>query len=404
MPGNTIALSEPSVNQLMEQGWVGLQIDRGVNSTNLASFQVIGQVPYVANQTNYLYSDLTGAASDWYRVARYGPGVLGAYSAPWPVVPAPLTVGDGARRSLRSCRRMLARKLGSIQVTTTTADGSPDGTTLTSRGLATRLDPNRYRQWWVMPTDGVSAGEVRRLSENALNPSSGVLTFEPPMFSQIVSGTQVELHKLLPPDENDGDLLGLRQALNLALAECWVLDRVAISGTGLNTLNLASFGDWLDAEAVHQVYGAPIGSMPSAPYGGYAVHRDAETIALDIVGIQSGTNLPVEVTRPGDSYMRISGVWTDNQQGFASDLDECLFQPQFLTEVALVYCYEALANATTGAPGQRYLRLADDKRKGVNIMKFRGLPHPPEYPHRGGAIGDEWYGSGGYDSKSLWTI
>jgi hypothetical protein len=400
---NTIVLQEPNVDTLIAQGWVGLRLERGVSSTNLASFQLVEQLPYVAGQVSYTYVDTTGAASDWYRTARYGPSGLGTYAPPWPVKAPVTTVGDGARRSLKAARRMLARKLGSVQVAITTADGNAEGTTLISRGLATRLDAQRYRQWWVMPTDGVSAGEVRRAAENALNPSTGTLTLEPPYLSQIVQGTQIELHKLLPPDESEGDVLGLKQALNLALAECWVLDRVAITGTGSTPLDLASFGAWLDPEAVHQVYGSPISGVPSMPMGGYAVRRDAETIALDIVGIQAGTSLPVELTRPGDTYMRINGVWTDQQMGFVNDDDESLFQPAFLTDVALVYCYAALANVLTGPPSTRYQALAEARRTQVNYMKYRALPHPPEHYGNGAPRGDEWVGGVSWDSKSYWS-
>ena len=399
---NTIQLVEPTVDQLIGT-WTGLRIERGVSATNLASFQLTAEIPYVAGQTTYTYVDQTGALSDWYRVARYAPGVVGPFAPPWPVKAPRITAGDGARRSLKACRRMLARKLGSVQVATTTADGDVQGTTLVSRGLATRLDAQRYRQWWVMPTDGVSAGEVRRAAENALNPNTGTLTIEPPYLSQIVQGTQVELHKLLPPDESEGDVLGLKQALNLALGECWVLDRVAVAGTGSTPLDLSAFGAWLDPEAVHQVYSAPIGGVPDAPAGGYAVRRDGEMVSLDIVGVQAGTNLPVEFTRPGDTYMRISGIWTDQQQGFLNDDDECLFQPAFLTSVALVYCYEALANVLTGPAATRYQGLAEERRRQVNYMKYRGLPHPPEYPGRGAPRGDEWVTSSSWDAKAYWA-
>src|SRR5687767_4690985 len=103
---NTILLSEPLVNTLMAQGWSGLRLQRGVSSTNLASFATVVDISYVASQTSYLYNDATGASTDWYRVARWGPSIEGAFSPPWPVAPTPTSVGDGARRSLRACRRM----------------------------------------------------------------------------------------------------------------------------------------------------------------------------------------------------------------------------------------------------------------------------------------------------------
>src|SRR5207237_2819641 len=83
---NTIVLSEPTATALMAV-WTGLQLEKGVSSTNLASFAIVVQIPYVAGQTTYTYIDNVGAVTDWYRVVRYGPSGLGTYSPPWPVTP-----------------------------------------------------------------------------------------------------------------------------------------------------------------------------------------------------------------------------------------------------------------------------------------------------------------------------
>jgi hypothetical protein len=391
---NTIQLSETAVNTLIGT-WTGLQLERGVSSTNLASFQIVAQLPYVVDQTTYTYVDNTGAVTDWYRVVRYGPSGLGTYSPPWPVTPPITTTGDGARRSLKNCRRVLARKLGSIQVATTTDDGDAGGNTLISRGLANQIDANRYKGWWIMPTDGVSAGQIRIAAENALNPASGQLTVAPPMLSQIVKGTQLELHKLLPPDDaygTPGPVLGLRQALNMALGECWILDRLAVATTTAATYDLSTLGDWLDPSAVTELYGPSISAIPAIPWGDFVVRGQAQAVDLDVIGMVSGMSVSVELTRPGDTYMKVGGVWLDNQQGFQNDTDECLFQPAFLTEIALAYCYDALANGTTGPAANRYLKLAEDKRRGANIAKLRLLPHPPERPHAGVSYGDSWMG------------
>ena len=251
-----ITLLEPTVDQLMAESWTGLHLERGVSSTNLASFALVAEIPYVAGQTVYTYIDATGAPSDWYRTVRYalpGPS-YGTYSPPWPVKHVPTAVGDGSRRSLKYCRRMLARRLGSLQLIATTADGNDSGTAFIARALANQMDPNRYRGWWVMPSDGVSSGEVRTLAENAVNVSSGLVAVQPPFLSRIVQGTQIELHKLLPPDEQTGPLIGLRQCLNMALAECWVLDRLVVTGSGASTINISALGDWLDPVATNELY------------------------------------------------------------------------------------------------------------------------------------------------------
>jgi hypothetical protein len=208
------------------------------------------------------------------------------------------------------------------------------------------------------------------------------------------------LHRLLPPDEEVGPVLGLRQALNLALSELWLLDRLAVVGTGAVSIDISYLGDWLDAEATYQLYAPTDPNVPAAAYGPYAVRTDAAVTSLDVVGVASGASTNLELTRPGDTYMRIGGVWTDQQQGFVNDTDECLFQPQFLTEVALAYCYDALANGTVGAPQTRYIALSQGQRRKVNTMKRMpgALPRPRTSEYRGG-VGDEWP-MGGADYKS----
>lgn len=47
---NIIQPSEPNFDVAMAT-WTGLQLERGVSSTNLGSFQLVTQVPYVAGQT-----------------------------------------------------------------------------------------------------------------------------------------------------------------------------------------------------------------------------------------------------------------------------------------------------------------------------------------------------------------
>ena len=394
MAGNTIQLTEAVVDTLIGT-WTGIRLEKGPNATNLGAFSLVSLIPYVLHQTSYTYFDPAGANSDWYRIARYGPlGLLGPFSPAWPVIPDPSTTGEGARRSLKATRRMLARRLGGLQVATTSADGTIGGTSLISANLANQLDANRYRGWWVMPTDGVSAGAIRTIGETALNPSDGTLTIAPPFVSQIVAGTQVELTKLLPPEELGG-MLGLRQAINLALAECWVLDRTAVPGVANQaTYDLSAIGDWLDPEAVSEYYGPVLSTgLAVMPWGGFSVRRQGSVVDLDVPpGISTGAAMSVEMTRPGDTLIKIDGVWTDQQQGMQNDTDEHLFQPAFLVEVALCHCWDALSQTTTGAAAARYLKLAENQRTKANLAKFRGLPHPRERSNHPATVFDtNWW-------------
>src|SRR6266576_30625 len=391
---NTIVLSEPDVDTFITT-WTGLQLEKGANATQLNTFATLARIPYVADQTSYTYVDIPGVQSDWYRTCRYNPGGFVTYSAPWPVAVPPTSRVAPTRRSLRACRRMLGRRLqGSLNVVTTTADGAVGGNSLIATNLGNQLDANRFRQWWVMPVDGANAGLVRHVSDQALNPVTGELQVGPPFPTRVASGTQVELSRLLPPYEMDGHL-GLKECLNLALAECWVLDRLQLAGLSNTAVYTLDYGDWLDPEAIHEFYGPYVDpSWVEAPWSGWNARRDGQQILLDTPGdIAGGTRMDLSLTRPADTLMKHCGVWTDNCQGFELDDDESLIQPQFLVQVALAHAYEALAGMTTGAVSNRMGLKAQDQRIIANRAKYVGLPHPKERAdHRAqsGAL-DQWW-------------
>jgi hypothetical protein len=213
----------------------------------------------------------------------------------------------------------------------------------------------------------------------------------------IAAGTQIELHRFLPPDESMGPPLGLRQALNLALADVWAPDRLSLLATGAATMDLAQLGDWLDASAIAELYGPALSNWVPAPYGPYAVRSDGEAVKLDVIGLAPSAPIALELTRPGDTYIKIGGTWTDQQQGLVNDSDEQLFQPHFITEIALRFCYEAVSNTSTGPAQARWIKLAGDQLAKANIMKLR-LIHPSERDHSGymRGRGDDW------TSKDWW--
>ena len=131
------------------------------------------------------------------------------------------------------------------------------------------------------------------------------------------------------------------------------------------------------------------------------MRSDAEVTALDVTGLAAGAVASLELTRPADTYIKTNGVWADQQAGFTWDDDECLLQPSFLVEVALVYAYEALMGAAVGAPQVRYTALGEKQRRLVNNMKRMpgALPRPRERV-RGTGVGDEWSNGGAWDAKS----
>lgn len=304
--------------------------------------------------------------------------------------------GDGARRSWRNIRRILARTLNSLTVVTTTSAGNTAGTSFIATRLATALDASRYKGSWWLPVDGASTGDLRRCkAEDSLNLTTGELMVLPAFSAQIASGVVVEGHRLLPPVDDDG-WTGLLSCANNALRELWTSDRVSISGiTGQPSYSLSTYEEWLDPEAVlelrHQALDSTLNMYPS---GTFDAIRDADGLTLQVAPtLPGGETHSLEVYRPLDTWIKTGGAWAASTTGFVNDSDECLASPDLVVTVALAHAYEALA---TGPDGSRYDGKARQQRLKANVVKQMHLDHRQRRSASGLAML-----SGGYDPKSF---
>jgi hypothetical protein len=390
---NTVTLSEPSVDSLIPT-WTGLELWHA--STQGGVFSLLVQIPYVAHQVTYTYVDAAGLSTDWYEVRRYGPGpTYGPYSPVWSVQVIP-----PARRSFANCRRILARRMKGFELVTTTSAGAADGSTMVATQLANAVDADRYRGWWVLISDPTAPagllGVVRKIGTAALAVASGTLNFPTVKWpAQVPSGLQFELVKYLPPLDNQHGVTGMRECLNAALREVWVPDRLLLAGSSTTAVyDLTSFGPWLEPAAVHELWYPPSGNtMVRFQWPGFGAWRAGSALNLDAIGLPTGQNMEVEVTRQGDTLIKAGGVWTDNSSGFTNDTDESLFQPEFLSEIALVHAYAAVADTSSGTDHAEWQARADDQRRYANFLKLRYLEHVDErmsHPAAAIGLGPDW--------------
>lgn len=288
------------------------------------------------------------------------------------------------RRSLAGYRRRLtqAEYFQSLTLLTTTSAGNAGGTTLVSTELAGGLDTNRYHNAWVYVYDGAQAGQLRRVGNNALNTTSGELTVSVAFGGQIAQGVGVEIHRLLPPIRHDG-YIGVRECINNALQECWVPRRLPITGVA-NQLEyaLSAYADVLDIEAIHEFYGPADSATHPWPYPGWHPVQNGEVLNLQVLPtLSTGDASLLGVTVPGDTYVRRSGVWQQvSTEGLVNDADEALFDPGFLTLIALAHAYSALAS---GPDSGAWVEHAQRARRRANLVKLAQLHHPDERPSHG---------------------
>lgn len=310
-----------------------------------------------------------------------------------------LPIGAGstvARRSLQTLRRHLAQKLNSLTLVTTTSAGNTAGTSIVATRLANSTDENRHKHSWVLLVDGARAGELRRVrSEDALSLNTGELTVGPAFSGQVAAGVTVEIHRLLPPDDDDG-WSGLRTCINDALREMWAPQRLAITGVeGQPSYSLSTYEEWLDPEAVLELRRQALDSTLNAmPAGTFDPVRNADLLTLQVAPTLPGSDAStLEVYRPLDTYIKVGGVWTASTTGLVNDGDEALVNPDLLVTVALAHVYQALAS---GPEGARYDALASRQRRVANMAKLMHLDH------RQRRLGNGLYsGYGAADAKSF---
>ena len=329
-----------------------------------------------------------------------------------PVPSLPSSSIPPTRRSAANCCRILADRINSLTLVTTDSTAT-DSVSIVSTQLALALnDQNRYRNQWAYVYDGTQAGQIRKVGDQALQTQTGRLQLGPIAFSAPVeSGVHVELHQLLPPRTGLDGSSGLLDCLNHALREVWVLDRLSVAAVtnqasyDLGTL-FNGLADWLDPDAIVEFYGPQIATaLNIVPWGGFKAIQDAESIQVQVSpGLTTGQTATVEITRTGNTYMKIGGVWTDNQDGFTNDTDESLFRPDRLADVALCYAYEALALNASSSERAMWQAKQQQQRKLVNIWKRTQLPHPSsrmlnQRPLYAGGSSIYAYG----DPKSWWS-
>lgn len=297
------------------------------------------------------------------------------------VTGSPISGPGGAptRRSLTWARRRLAETIGGYTLVTTDSP-APDAMSIIASDLAGGLDSDMYRQAWLFPTQtGIdpttSVFKTRRAGNQALNTATGQLAVTVAWPLAIPSGVDVEINTWLPPVRHD-KLAGLRSCLNAALAEMWTYTRLALTGVnGQPSYDLSTANDWLEADAINELYGPALDpTLNPQPWPGWGQIQNADSVKIGVSPtFSTGDAATVGVFRPGDTWIKVGGVWQAVEFGLTNDTDEHLFNPEILVFVALAHAYHALGTQGEASERGQYLALEQQQRGKVNRWKMHGL-------------------------------
>lgn len=309
-----------------------------------------------------------------------------------------------ARRSLAAYRRALAGHPLVSSLDVVAVSGASTTTSLVLADLAGGVNRDRYVESWVLPVDGTAAnvGQMRRVGQDALNPSTGALTLSVALPATPAIGDEVEIHRLLPPRRSEGRT-GLRECVNLALRELWFPDRVALNGVANQPSysDLFTANDWADPEAVLELYGPRWDpSLNRVPWPSWGLLRDADLSALEVGPVfGAGEVAQVQMTRPGDTLVKrwtggpggpgdraspATQAWTAVSDGLLYDTDETLFQPNLVVAVALPHVLMAIGHGDDRA---HWLNLAQQQRRQAAFAKANWLWHPSQRASHAGFVG-----------------
>lgn len=230
----TITLYEPTVDTLIADGWVGLRLLRA--ATEAGAFTAVTDIPYVAGQETYVYEDVAGAATDWYKTARYVGATLSDYSNPFPA-----RAGTTLARIRQEAVRMVAGWNGLIVSSAT--GGGTQALTDTSSSLTSSVARGKVLDGaWIHRPTQPSADKVRMVAEGGYNPATGTLS---PDLAWAIAPAVGETYEVivgshLHPTQN------VAPAIRRALMRVRFVDTVVIvNDAGGDDVDLTSFYPWL---------------------------------------------------------------------------------------------------------------------------------------------------------------
>lgn len=297
--------------------------------------------------------------------------------------------------TLQQYRRALGAELGGFATfaATSTAVGANAARQVIASSMANdSMDSTAYGGGYLYAVDGALAGQQRMIRvPGGFSPSTGTFTLVAEFGSTPQSGVNWELLSVLPAIRA-GDVPGLKEIINNALCKMSAVDFIAVSGVTDQlryTLDRSTY-PWITKQSIIKVWQPYTSTTMREPYTGpWTPLDDAESLTLQFDGApwRTGESFEIEVRRPANSRLKVSGTWTDQTStvaGLSAEADEALASVNDVVAAALGEAYHAAS--LYGPEHQRayWQGLASAQRAAASMMAFAASDPREINPLRGG--------------------
>ena len=264
-------------------------------------------------------------------------------------------------------------------ITASTSSTPSDGSTIVADTLADSEKPaNAFDGWYIYGLESPILGQQRRVAKGTFVNSTGQLTMSRNWSTPVSSGTDLELLTPLPAVSQDGSP-GWRELINEALKTCWFLDRLSIAGvTSQLVYSLTSYAWLTRRDQIGPLYGPITSASDEIPLrwsGAARLRLDADTPKLELATpVETGQTFFLDVLRPADTWIKVSGTWGDSTVGLVNESDEALPDESLVACVATAYAARALANLADPTERKVWEALYSDRLKAAAVLKHHLLP------------------------------
>ncbi len=283
--------------------------------------------------------------------------------------------------TLQDMMRETAVALGVLTEETTTSAGSTT-TLVCSRFANTGLyDSTTFDEQFVLIVEGANLGEQSPVDAGGLAVASGTVTVSSAFSNTVGSGIDFWLAGRLPLVKH-GRFEGIRECVNRALRRLLIRRRIDIAGVTdqqIYSLSLSTY-PWMREDSILDLYDPE--TSASTPLGEtrhrWVYKENGESPAIEFpdgAPWKTGETASMLVQCPANSWLRVSGTWT-NQTSETAALstltDEARVSLSDVKVVALAYCYQELAKWASGTEAEEWRTLeARWAKRARNLPNFR---------------------------------